>query len=377
MHSAKTTNTTLALAISAVLATASSQATSVAPNHTSDSAMSNSSFLLASNDVTEQQSEAFWNSKYTYDDAELLAEYWGKPEPWYAKLKIGRLLINGDDAAIQKALQQARNNPAIQQVLQQRQQQAPAEQQQWDAYSNSKYSYDDAEFLAEYWGKPNISDAKLKIGRLLVSGDDAAIQKALQQARQQQQQQSEAFWNSKYTYDDAELLADYWGKPDPWYAKLKIGRFLVSGDEAAIKKALQQARNNPAIQQVLQQRQQQARTEQQQSEAFWNSKYTYHDAVLLAMYWGKPTWDAKLKIGSLLMSGDDAAIQKAVQQAKVVQQQWNAYSNSKYTYDDAVLLAEYWGKLEPWDAKLKIGSLLMSGDDAAIQKALQQAKPQR
>ena len=299
MHSAKTTNTTLALAISAVLATASSQATSVAPNHTSDSTVSNSSFLLASNEVTEQQqSEAFWNSKYTYDDAALLAEYWGKPDPWYAKLKIGRLLVSGEDAAIQKALQQAGNNPAIQQTRQQ--QQARAEQQQLEALSNSKYTYDDAEFLAEYWGKSDISDAKLKIGRLLVSGDEAAIQKALQQARQQRQQQSEAFWNSKYTYDDAELLAEYWGKS---------------------------------------------------------------------------TWDAKIKIARLLVSGDDAAIQKDLQQAKAEQQQWNAYSNSKYTYDDAAVLAEYWGKSEAWDAKLKIGSLLVSGDEAAIQKALQQAKP--
>ncbi|OQY56552.1 MAG: hypothetical protein DRR08_07560 [Candidatus Parabeggiatoa sp. nov. 2] len=169
----------------------------------------------------------------------------------------------------------------------------------------------------------------------------------------------EAFWNSKYTYDDAALLAEYWGKPDPWYAKLKIGRLLVSGEDAAIQKALQQARQQG----------------QQESEAFWNSKYTYDDAELLAEYWGKSTWDAKLKIARLLVSGDDAAIQKDLQQAKAEQQQWNAYSNSKYTYDDAAVLAEYWGKSEAWDAKLKIGSLLVSGDEAAIQKALQQAKP--
>lgn len=42
------------------------------------------------------------------------------------------------------------------------------------------------------------------------------------------------------------------------------------------------------------------------------------------------------------------------------QRQINAFAN-KYTYEDADLLARFWGKATPWDAKLKIGSLILNG----------------
>jgi ribosomal protein L16/L10AE len=384
MSSAKTTNTTLALAISTVLASASSQATPVAANYTSHSTVFNNNFRLRLADnqivqvplpqanVEQQQSEAFENSKYTSDDAKLLSMYWDLGDFSNAKLYIGSLLLSGDDAAIQQVLQQA-------QLI----------KRQDEAFWNSKYTFNDLEILANFWGKNERWDAKLKLGSLLLGGRDAEIQQALQQAANQPAQEAalpqanveqspanastqqwEAYSNSKYTYDDAELLAEHWGKPEPWDAKLKIGSLLMSGDDAAIQKALQQAGNNQAIQQARQQRQQQARAEEQQEEAFLNSKYTYEDAERLAEYWGKPyPWNAKLKIGSLLLGGKDAEIQQALLELR----QWNTYSNSKYTYDDAEGLAEHWGKPEPWDAKLKIGSILMSGDDAAIQKALQQA----
>ena len=298
MSFAKTTRTPLALAISTVLASASYQAALATPNDTSHSTVN--SFIL-------------------------LAE--AKP-------------------ALPLATAQ--------------QPSASLEQLQYEAFENSKYTDKDAKLLTMYWDYGDFSNAKLYIGSLLMSGDDATVQKVLQQA-QLLKQQDEAFWNGKYTIDDAELLAEYWGVPELWDAKLKIGTLLLSGDDAAIQKALQQAANqaNPEQQ-----------DEQQQSEAFWNSKYTYNDAQLLAEWWGMSApWDAKLKIGSLLMSGDDAAIQKALQQ----QQQSNAFWNGQYTIADAQILAEYWNKSALWDAKLKIGSLLMSGDDAAVKKALQQA----
>ncbi|MEN8219609.1 MAG: hypothetical protein ABFS56_25310, partial [Pseudomonadota bacterium] len=254
MFSAKTTNTSLALAVSAVLATTSSQAIPIAPNHTSDSTLSNGTLLLAYN-VGEW--ETYTNSKYTYSDAELLANYWDKPTPWDAKLKIGSLIKAGDDAAVANALRGARANAP----------QAYVEQQQWDAYANSKYTYSDAELLAAYWGKSTPWDAKLKIGRLIKAGDDAAVAWALAQANVEQQQW-EAYTNSKYTYSDAELLAAYWGKSTHWDAKLKIGRLIKAGDDAAVAQALQQARANAP----------QASVEQQQWEAYTNSKYTYSDA---------------------------------------------------------------------------------------------------
>lgn len=48
------------------------------------------------------------NPDYSYDDASKLAEYWGKATPWDAKLKIGRMLQDGDNKLVIDALSRAR-----------------------------------------------------------------------------------------------------------------------------------------------------------------------------------------------------------------------------------------------------------------------------
>jgi hypothetical protein len=245
MSSTKTTNITLALAISAALTTVSQVIPATAhPHH---STPSNGSIWLASAEAVpdvlpqakaeERQWKAYSNSQYTFEDADILANFWGKPTPWDAKLKIGALLLSNNNATVKKALQNAQ---------QQAKAQARLEEQQWEAYSDSQYSYEDVAILADFWGQSDFWETKLKIGSLLMSGNEAAVQKALQNAQQQPQapvsledQQWETYSNSKYSFDDAALLADFWGKSDPWEAKLKIGSLLMSGNEAAVQKALQ------------------------------------------------------------------------------------------------------------------------------------------
>ena len=48
------------------------------------------------------------NPDYSYDDAKQLADYWGKATPWDAKLKIGRMLQDGDNKLVIEALNRAR-----------------------------------------------------------------------------------------------------------------------------------------------------------------------------------------------------------------------------------------------------------------------------
>jgi hypothetical protein len=58
-----------------------------------------------------------------------------------------------------------------------------------------------------------------------------------------------------------------------------------------------------------------------QNPADWNFNftdggYTYEDAEALGKYWGETTWDTKLRIGSLLLGGNDIVIQKALKTAR-------------------------------------------------------------
>ena len=46
------------------------------------------------------------------------------------------------------------------------------------------------------------------------------------------------FPDSTYTYDDAVVLAKLWGEPSPWEAKVRIERNLIMGNDQVVKRAL-------------------------------------------------------------------------------------------------------------------------------------------
>lgn len=128
-----------------------------------------------------------------------------------------------------------------------------------------------------------------------------------QQAENQENRQIEAFESSKYTYDDAEVLASFWGLPSSWDAKLKIGSLILNRKNSEIDRALN--KNKKALNEKTNQH--------RQIEAFGNSKYTYEDAEVLASFWGLPsTWDAKLKIGSLILNHKNSEVNRALRGAR-------------------------------------------------------------
>ncbi|MCB1178945.1 MAG: hypothetical protein KDK36_15275 [Leptospiraceae bacterium] len=174
--------------------------------------------------------------------------------------------------------------------------------------------------------------------------------------------QFRAYSNSKYNYEDAEVLAEFWGLPDPWDAKLKIGSLILRGKDSNLKNI------------VSKNRKKKKNDQESQINAFSSSKYNYDDAEQLSYFWGLSSpWDAKLKIGSLILSKNETVIERALTEKKDHDRQFETYSNSKFSYDDAVLLAEFWGLSDPWDAKLKIGKNIINGNEEDIKKQLKEA----
>jgi hypothetical protein len=360
----KTSNITLALAISAVLST-SCQAAAIANQMDNSTLSNNAPLLLASN---QAHLDAFWEGKYTYCDAKYLAAYW-KQSIYEAKARAGEKLLRGERSVVGNYLSSARRYAQ--------------EHNATCSFDEDGYTYDDAALLAKHWGKAEPWDAKLKMNRLLMDGKNADIQKALQSAKQQNQAQQanteqpqwepqwEKYSASKYTFEDAERLARYWGKSTAWDAKLKIGSLLLSGNNAAIKKALQSAKQQPAPEQPT--------DGNTARDAFWEGKYTYCDAKLLAAYWGQSVYDAKARAGEKLLRDERSVVEEFLSSARNQAPENGTtctFYDEGYSYDDAALLAKHWGKAEPWDAKLKMNRLLMNGKNADIQKALQSAKQQ-
>ncbi len=125
-----------------------------------------------------------------------------------------------------------------------------------------------------------------------------------------------------------------------------------------------------------------AQTLQEKLDAFFSSgKYTYCDAKILGNYWGQSVVDAKVLIGQKILAGERSL---AYLEQYQVDAQVKALSDPEpsvcffyekgYTYDDAVVLAEFWFEASPWEAKIRAEKNFILGKDEFVENALRLAK---
>jgi hypothetical protein len=113
------------------------------------------------------------------------------------------------------------------------------------------------------------------------------------------------------------------------------------------------------------------------------SRYGYCDATLIAGLWGSSVSEAKGTIGYKLAHGGESLVVSALQQAR--SQALSQFSNRRlrcdyhvlgYSYTDAELLSTFWS-ISTSEAKLLIEKkFLISGDKSFSDAALQQAQAQ-
>ncbi len=112
------------------------------------------------------------------------------------------------------------------------------------------------------------------------------------------------------------------------------------------------------------------------SEFYRSGNYTYCDVRLLSAYWGHSPWDAKVRAGNKLLANEQYVVEDYLRSARNYGLEHNVTcsfadaDNPSYSYQDAEKLARYWGHPTPYDAKLKIGTMLWQGENKAIQQAL-------
>jgi hypothetical protein len=109
------------------------------------------------------------------------------------------------------------------------------DQAELDAYFQSAYQYCDAEILSSYWGM-NLDDTKMRMGRKILWGeaDMLILEQFLADAKVSALYALENYPDelcnyglSRYNYDDAEALAEFWGEPTPWDAKIRIEKNIL------------------------------------------------------------------------------------------------------------------------------------------------------
>ena len=147
------------------------QAKSVKPANVTSS----SSTLLAQ--AQGYYLNAFNNSgSYTYCDAKVLGNYWGK-SPYDAKIYIGMILTGEISSPSQLNADQSRaRQVAVDRLW---------SNQQLCFFAQKGLTYDDAVDLANYWGSQDPFHAKLYVEKLLIRGDYREFGRAMDAARNQ------------------------------------------------------------------------------------------------------------------------------------------------------------------------------------------------
>ena len=260
-----------------------------------------------------------------------------------------------------------------------------------DKYFAEGYTYCDAKVLAAFWGEATPYEAKVRLGDKMLRWGASDAQAHVPVARVQAlQKHPEAmpcwYLDGGYSYNDAALVATYWGEANTWDAKLKMTRLLVQGKDAAIQAALRNARSarnaEPQSPPQIQDGEPQpiplplASSEQAALEKYFVQGYTYCDAKVLAVFWGEASpYAAKIRLGQKMLSWGPADAQAHVPSAREQALQKSVpelpcdYTDGGYSYDDAALLATYWGENSTVDAKIKMTRLLIQGRNAQIQAA--------
>ncbi len=116
-----------------------------------------------------------------------------------------------------------------------------------DAFFGSQYDYYDASILASFF-QFSVLETKTVMGNKILSGPvgKALLAQQLLDARVSALNSVEElryFVDGGYSYDDAEVLASFWGEPSPFEAKLRIERNLILDQREVIDTALLLATN--------------------------------------------------------------------------------------------------------------------------------------
>lgn len=168
--------------------------------------------------------QAYADSNYDYDDAALLAQLWNIPVG-EAKQVIGHKIINDIEGLLPAKVAP---DPKVN-----------THKFDWDSkasnafFNKSHYTFEDAERMAQLWGQADAYAGKKLIGATIISGNSKMVDQLLKGpsnvgADNSEEKWLDAFFNSNYTYDDADLLSQLWNI-SLGEAKKTIGTKVIAG----------------------------------------------------------------------------------------------------------------------------------------------------
>ncbi len=223
-------------------------------------------------DADAMYMQAYYDSPYTYCDAEALANFW-EEDVAEAKWTIGYKVSNGWEGMLADLMRQAREQAVAQGVGCQQYTTHDANLSEyeggehdmvgtddhWHQWKKSGLTYCDAQVLAAMWGVDEDA-AKIAIGRKFGAGtfNDMDLVRARESVLADGKRC--ALHESYFTTDDAHMLASFWRKPVP-ETKLEMEMMLTRGESEQIWEAMNDAKTGLTLKQLKKQRKKEAKRE--------------------------------------------------------------------------------------------------------------------
>ncbi|HVY10087.1 MAG TPA: hypothetical protein VHB18_08080 [Mycobacteriales bacterium] len=235
---------------------------------------------------------------------------------------------------------------------------AATQDEDWAAYFNAGYTYDDAVQLAKLWnesdGPDAIGNVKAEAGAKLLAGKTLPIPPSGQPATAQDLAM-QAFWNAGYDSEDATRLAQIWHETDISQVKVEAGQKLEKGEQLPIQPSGGNEGVPPAT-----------NADVAAAQAFFDAGYTYDDALQLAGIWNVGTYQAKVAGGHQLEKGATLPISPSGHPASADQRALEAYFAAGYGYDNAVALGRIWHETDVSQVKVEAGRKLENGEKLPV-----------
>lgn len=171
------------------------------------------------------------------------------------------------------------------------------------AWSETPYTYKDAEVLARAWSM-SPAEAKIMVEAKIADGLETLIIDTLAMGDKLFEEPKkfigDEFFNMGYAYCDARILAAAW-EMDPYDAKISAAKRMLGGDklELDFKQGTKQMRKHREV------------------CDFWETGWYTGDAELLAQVWGITLDESKARIGRDVAQGRTARLWKQISRAKM------------------------------------------------------------
>lgn len=104
----------------------------------------------------------------------------------------------------------------------------------------------------------------------------------------------------------------------------------------------------------------------EQDAALWGAGYEMEEIDALAALWGTDVIETKSRIGQMLIDGEEVPVPPdSVPDHNPGEDQYEAFFDAGYTFDDLAVLAQMWG-VGQFDAKLRAGQAVLDGETLPI-----------